>query len=246
MKTIYIPLFKMDEATEGGGSGGGGGNSGASATNTNQNQADPSPEITKERERLQSENAELRKKQKATEDKMVQLGEELANLKKSGAKGVGDWKKVAEDQEKEIETLKASNTAMKEGFRNTLVGARLREEALKQGAKADMVDLIDSMSFDEVDFKLDDQAMKFSVSGVETAITNLKKVRPSFFDVKAAPKFNNGNGGGQGGGSGATDLEAAKSNYLAAHKNRIKDPAKFNQAHLEYQKALTAAKAAKK
>lgn len=239
MKTIFFP-FRLDEANPDGGGGGGG--------NT-PNPPNPNPpqqtEAEKERDRLLAENAEVRKKAKANEDSLNALKLELAELKKAGAKGSGDWKAVADQLEETVKTLTASNENLKAGFKNTLVSARLREEALKQGAKADMVDLIDSMEFSEIEFNLDEQNMKFNLKGVDTAVANLKKLRPSFFDAKQPPNFNGNPPGGGGGGGGEAGLEGAKKEYLAALKEKHKNPARYEKAHKAYHEEILKARKAK-
>lgn len=236
MKNIFFP-FLLDAATEGGGGGGGNPN-----PNPTPDPNKPAPtEAEKERDRLVAENAEVRKKAKANEDALNAIKLEIAELKKAGNKTQGDWQKVAEQTETEKAELLSENTNLKAAFKNTLVSSRIREEALKQGAKADMVDLIDSMEFSEVEFNLDPASMKFNLKGVETAVGNLKKLRPSFFDTKAPPAFNKG--GPSGGNPGAPKtVDEAKKHYLDAMRTRHKDPVKFNEAHLNYQKALTEAK----
>lgn len=228
MKTLFIP-FKLAPEDEG---GGGGGNNPNNTPNPNPN---PAPtEGEKEKERLLNENAELRKRQKEEAAEKQRLADELAALKKAGHKTSGDWQKVAEAAEAEAQTWKSKFEKANGAFVNTLVSSRLREEALKQGAKADMVDLIDSMEFDEIEAAIDENN-RFNVKGVDTAIANLKKLRPSFFDTAQPPKFNKG---GPSGNAPAGDLASAKQKYLEAMKNRHKNPAAYNQAHLDYQKAI--------
>lgn len=203
----------------------------------------PASEADKERERLLTENAEIRKKAKEADAEKQRLSDELAALKKAGHKTSGDWQKVAEVNETEARTWKEKAEKLTKAFSATIVGGKLREEALKQGAKSDMVDLIDSMDFDEVEFALDEENLRFNVKGVDTAISNLKKVRPSFFGSKEAPKFN---AGGPGAPQAPKTLEDAKANYVAALKLRNKDPVKFNQAYAAYQQAITDARKASK
>lgn len=242
MKTIYFPHFLMDEANPGG-SGGGGGNPPNPTPNPDPNKPAPT-EAEKERDRLLAENTEVRKKARANEDALNALKLEIAELKKAGAKGSGDWKAVADQLEETVKTLTASNENLKAGFKNTLVSARLREEAMKQGAKADMVDLIDSMEFSEIEFNLDEQNMKFNLKGVDTAVANLKKLRPSFFDAKKVPDFN-GRQPGAGGGAENTTLESAKTEYLAALKEKHKNPARYEKAFKTYQEEILKARKAK-
>lgn len=242
MKNIFNSLKQAPEGDEG---GGGGGTNTTQTQTTQQNTQTQSTqsEVDKEKERLLNENAELRKKTKEYESSLQQVRDEIANLKKSGAKTSGDWQKVAEQLEGEVENLKASNEKLKEGFKNTLVSSRLREEALKQGAKPDMVDLIDSMQFDEIEFNLDEEQLRFNLKGVDAAIAGLKKTRPSFFGATPPPQFNKG---GPGAPSKPQGLEDAKANYLKAMKNRYKDPVAFQEATKVYQQAIFEARKAKK
>ena len=234
MKTLFIPL-KQSPEDEGGGGGGG--------NNTPNPTPNPTPtDADKEKERLYNENLELRKKAKENEAKAQQALDEIAALKKSGHKTAGDWQKLAETLEKENQELQGKFKKTNEAFVNTLTSSRLREEALKQGAKADMVDLIDSMEFSEIEADIDENN-RFVVKGVETAVSNLKKLRPSFFDLKQAPQFNKGGVSTPGQPKG---LAEAKEAFLAAMKNRAKNPAAYNQAHLDYQKAIKEAKTASK
>lgn len=205
------------------------------------NKPNPPDEAAKERERLLTENASLRKAQKDAEAERQRIADENAALKKAGHKTTGDWQKVAETAETEAKTWREKHEKAQAAFVNTLVGGKVREEALKQGLKPDLVDLLDSMAFDEIEAGIEDG--KFNVKGTDTAIANLKRLRPSLFQEAQPPRFN---AGGAGTPPAAKTLEDAKNNYLAALKNRFKDPQKFNQAHLEYQKALSEARKAKK
>lgn len=241
MKTLYMPLFLMDEANDGGGQGGGGNTT--TTNNTGNQQQNQQSDADKERERLLTENAELRKKQKDAETALSSVRDEIANLKKAGHKTAGDWQKVAEALEQEVTGLKSTSEKLKAAFENTIVTSRIREEALKQGVKPDMVDLLDSLPFAEVEFALDEENLKFNLKGVDTAVGNLKKLRPSLFGAAPPPQFNKGTPGAPG--KPAT-LEDAKSKYLAAHKNRFKDPVAFKAAAEVYQNAIFEARKAKK
>lgn len=199
-------------------------------------------EATKEKERLLSENQALRKAQKDAEAERQRVQDELAALKKAGHKTTGDWQKVAETAEQEAKTWKEKHENANRAFVNTLVSGKVREEALKQGLKPDLVDLLDSMEFEEIEANI--EGGKFSVKGADTAISNLKKLRPSLFSEAQPPKFN---AGGPSATPGAPmGLKDAEEKYLAAMKNRYKDPAAFNKAQLEYQKAIFEARKAKK
>lgn len=237
MKNIFFP-FLFEETT--GGEGGSGGNG---TPNTPPNTANPPPADDKEKERLLNENAELRKKSKETESALQQVRDEIANLKKAGHKTSGDWQKVAEALEQELAGVKSTNEKLKGAFENTIVSSRIREEALKQGVKPDMVDLLDSLPFAEVEFSLDEQELKFNLKGVDSAVANLKKLRPSLFGAAPPPQFNKGTPGAP---QAPKTAEEAKAAYLAAHKNRFKDPVAFTKAAENYQKAIQEARKAKK
>lgn len=198
----------------------------------------------KELDRVLTENAAIRKSLKDAEAARTQQAEELAALKRAGHKNTGDWQKVAETAETEAKTWKEKHEAANRAFVNTLVGSKVREEALKLGFKKDLIDLLDAMEFEEI--QADIEGGKFNVKGADVAISNLKKLRPSLFDEVQPPKFNAGGASSGLSNSAPGSLKEAEAAYLAALKNKFKDPAAFNQAHLNYQKAIFEARKAKK
>lgn len=203
-------------------------------TNPNPN-PNPNPvlptEAEKEKERLATENANLRKQLKETDTKLTQFSEELTNLKKAGHKNSGDWQKVAEANETEAKTWKEKYEKSNSAFVNTLAGGAVREEALKNGFKPDLVDLLDTMDLPDVEVVIDENN-RFNVKGAQTAVQNLKKLRPSLFQEATPPKFNAGGGGNGGGGNGSapTNVKEAKEAYLLARQNRAKDPETYKKA----------------
>lgn len=199
-------------------------------------------ERQKELDRVLLENADIRKKQKDAETRANAAAEELANLKKAGHKTSGDWQKVAEAAEAEATTWKAKFEKSNQAFVGTLTSAKVREEALKAGLKADLVDLLDTMDFAEVEATIDENN-RFNVKGAELAIKNLKVLKPSLFETKAPPKFN---AGGPSTPGAPNTVEGAKEKYLIALKNRMKDPVGYLAAHKEYQAAVFEARKAKK
>ncbi len=201
-------------------------------------------EHEKELERVMQENASLRTKSKDAETKAQQALDEIANLKKAGNKTSGDWKAVAETAEAEADKWKKKCETLNTAFVNTIVGGKVKEEALKNGYKPDLTDLLDGMQFDEIECDVDDN-LRFNLKGVDTAIANLKKVKPSLFGEKQPPQFNAGGGGGSGGSAPKGDVESTKAAYLIAFKNRLREPDKFNVALAAYQKAIRESKAKK-
>ena len=238
MKHIFFP-FLMDEANPAGGAGGGG------TPNPTPDPNKPAPtEAEKERDRVVAENVELRRKQREIDATAKTNAERVAALEKAGNKTSGDWKAVAETAEKEANDWKAKFETANTAFVNTLTSSKVREEALKQGLKPDLVDLLDTMDLPDVEAEIDANN-RFNVKGVETAIKNLKVLKPSLFSEKQPPQFNPGGASGGAGGGAVTDVKTAQANYLAAHKNRMKDPQAFNKAHSDYQNALIAARKGK-
>jgi hypothetical protein len=196
-----------------------------------------------ELDRVLTENQNLRKSLKETEGKFTSLETQLKDLQKAGHKTSGDWQKVAETAENEAKTWREKHSTANQAFVNTLVSAKVREEALKNGFKKDLVDLLDSMEFDEIEASIEDN--KFNVKGAENAISNLKKLRPSLFETPPPPTVNNGIPGNGSPGAPKT-VENAKAAFQAAFKLRYKDPTAFNKAQLDYQNAIFEAKRAKK
>lgn len=216
--------------------------------NPNPNTPPPSPppptdEKEKEIQRLLNENKSLREKNKEFDTSLLSVREELSALKKAGHKTNGDWQKLAETHETEAKTWKDKYEKANSAFIGTLTGGKLREEALKQGLKPDLVDLLDGMDFDEVEAIIDENN-RFNVKGVETAVSNLKKLRPSLFTDARPPSFNPGGPGGTP--PAPKSLEEAEAAYLEARKNRFKDPAAWNKAQTDYRKAINEGRKAKK
>lgn len=213
-------------------------------TTTEPNTSTQTDEKQKEIDRLLTENQNIRKISKDNEAALNLVKEEIANLKKAGHKSSGDWQKVAEAFEAEAKTSKDKYEKATKAFVNTLTGAKIKEEALKNGFKADLVDLLDTMEFDEVDAFIDENE-RFNVKGYDVAISNLKKLRPSLFDSANPPQFNNGQPN-NGKPSPPKNLEDAKLAFIAATKTRTKDPAAYNKANMEYQKAIIEDRKSKK
>jgi hypothetical protein len=191
----------------------------------------PPPQTDAEKERLANENANLRKQLKETDGKLTSLADELSGLKKAGHKNSGDWQKVAEQNENEAKTWKEKFEKSNSAFVNTLAGSAVREEALKNGFKPDLVDLLDSMDLPDVEVVIDENN-RFNVKGATTAVQNLKKLRPSLFQEATPPKFNSGGGGNGGGGGGGqpTTVKEAQAAYLEARQNRAKNPEAYKKA----------------
>lgn len=211
--------------------------------NPNPNPAPPS-DADKEKERILNENAQLRKQLKDSDTKLTQFSEELSNLKKAGHKNSGDWQKLAETHEQEAKSYKEKFENASKAFVNTLTSSKVREEALKQGFKQDLVDLLDNMELDGVEAVIDENN-RFNVKGVETAVGNLKKLRPSLFTEAAPPKFNAG-GANAPHNPGPTTVKDAQAAYLEARKNRFKDPVTYQKALETFSKAALESRKAKK
>lgn len=206
---------------------------------------EPKSEFEKERERLATENANLRKNLKDYEAQQNQLREELSALKKAGHKSTNDWQKLAELNETEAKTWKDKYERTNKAFVNTLTSSKIREEALKNGLKPDLVDLLDTMELPEVEAIIDENN-RFNVKGAETAVQNLKRLRPSLFQEAQAPKINAGGASGMTQTGNPKNLAEAKTAYLEARKNRFKDPNGFMQAQINFQKAAIEARKAGK
>lgn len=202
----------------------------------------PPDERQKEIERLLSENQNLRKTNKEASERLNALETSLTEMKKAGHKSNGEYQKLWEESEKQNEVLKGKYQTTVEAFKGTLTSQKVKEEALKNGFKPDLVDLLDTMHFEEIDTVIDENN-RFVVKGAEQAVKRLKATRQSLFAEPKAPSFNPGGPGAPPSKPGS--LEEAKARYQAALANRNKNPVEFNKAHTEYQSAIFANKRAK-